>query len=79
MNRFRTGIMSRENEKIDDEYWTAWVRERMRVVREACSLVDTFIAPSEQLRKRFVEEFHLPADKVMYVFPRYNLRSFVEI
>lgn len=66
MNRFHTGETN-AMEKQDADYWTSWVQQRMKTVREASSKVDLFIAPSEHLQKRFIEEFHLPAHKVKYV------------
>ncbi len=52
----------------DEEYhWTRWVGTRMVETRRLASAVDLFIAPSEYLRKRFIDEFGLYADKVMYL------------
>ena len=64
MNRFHAGLTDEDSKRTDEAYWTGWVRDRMKIVREACDLVDIFIAPSEHLQRRFVEEFHLPAEKV---------------
>ena len=48
-------------------YWTRWVGNRMAHVREACEVVDVFIAPARYLLRRFRDEFGLPADKLVYL------------
>ena len=63
--RYYTGL--REAQPADVEYWTGWVGERMEHVRQMVAKVSLFIAPSEYLRRRFVDEFGLPKDKVVYL------------
>ena len=63
--RYYTGLQGAE--PADVEYWTRWVHERMEHVRRMIAKVSLFIAPSEYLRKRFVEEFGLPSEKVVYL------------
>eukprot|EP00026_Physarum_polycephalum_P001664 Phypoly_transcript_01666.p1 GENE.Phypoly_transcript_01666~~Phypoly_transcript_01666.p1 ORF type:complete len:901 (+),score=157.82 Phypoly_transcript_01666:113-2815(+) len=67
MNRFHTGVTTESSKQKDEAYWTEWVQKRMEEVRKACSMVDLFIAPSEHLRKRFIEEYNIPADKIIYI------------
>ena len=55
------------NKDREMDYWTWWVKERMRAVREACEAIDMFVAPSEHLRKRFIDEFGLPAEKIKFL------------
>ena len=55
------------NQDRELEYWTWWIHERMRAVREACDTIDMFITPSEHLRKRFIDEFGLPAEKTNFL------------
>ncbi len=49
------------------EYWTWWINERMRAVRQTCDAIDMFIAPSHHLQKRFIDEFGLSAEKIKYL------------
>jgi glycosyltransferase involved in cell wall biosynthesis len=51
----------------DLDYWTDWIRRRMEETRSVAQLVDYFIAPSEYLRRRFIDEFGLPESKVIYL------------
>ena len=49
------------------KYWTWWVDQRMQAVKKTCESIDMFIAPSKHLQQRFVDEFGLPAEKVMHL------------
>lgn len=51
----------------EEEHWTRWVGTRMAETRRLASAVDRFIAPSQYLRKRFVDEFGLDGSRVMYL------------
>ena len=51
----------------DARYWTQWVRRRMAHVRRVCAAIDVFIAPSEHLLRRFRDQFHLPARKLVQI------------
>jgi len=62
-NRFVTGLKGDDGEK----FWTQWISKRMEHVREMCKLVDLFHAPSQQLRKRYVDEFGLNPNKVKFL------------
>lgn len=53
-----------EEESADVRFHADWVRRRMHHLRQVCDAVDRFIAPSRQLRERFVEEFNLPTERV---------------
>lgn len=55
------------NKDRELEYWTWWIHERMRVVKQACEVIDLFIAPSDHLQQRFIQEFGLPAEKVVFL------------
>lgn len=73
MNRFHTGKETPIEKNKDVEYWTEWVNKRMKDVKEEVEKIDLFIAPSEHLKKRFVEEFKLPEHKVKYALFLKNL------
>lgn len=72
-NRYFTGIES--NAIQDFEYWKNWIRTRMQETRKVASVVNKFIAPSEYLRNRFIQEFDIPAEKIEYLdygFPQFK-------
>ena len=63
-NRYSGGdVTSEENDLV---YWTDWIKRRMAAVREACTYVDAFIAPSKYLEKKFVDQFSIPDHKMVY-------------
>ena len=78
--RCYTRYFSGASEEIETDlaYWTDWIRRRMAHIREICSVVDLFIAPSRYLFQRFRNEFDLPADKMVYLdygFQREHLKN----
>lgn len=56
-----------EDEDQEMKYWTWWIEQRMKMVKKTCQMIDMFIAPSKHLQQRFITEFGLPAEKVMYL------------
>lgn len=56
-----------EQRQADLAQWTSWVRRRMAAVRETVQKVDLFIAPARFLRQRFVEDFNISEDKIIYL------------
>jgi len=77
MNRFHSGEV--QNQEQDINYWTQWVNHRMQEVKQVSSLIDLFIAPSEHLQKRFVDEFHLPLSKVKYIDYGFDISRLPEV
>ncbi len=59
-------------------YWEAWVNERMQHIREIVGLVDCFIAPSRYLYNRFVTDFKLPEEKMVYLDYGFDLNRFAK-
>jgi glycosyltransferase involved in cell wall biosynthesis/MoaA/NifB/PqqE/SkfB family radical SAM enzyme len=62
-----------EYEKQDIESWSNWIHNRMLETKAIINKVDLFIAPSQYLRNRFVNEFSVPESKIIYLdygFPR---------
>jgi glycosyltransferase involved in cell wall biosynthesis/MoaA/NifB/PqqE/SkfB family radical SAM enzyme len=57
--------------------WAEWVRRRMAHVREVAELVDVFVAPARYLRDRFLQDFGLPASKVVYLDYGFDRSRFV--
>lgn len=60
----------------DKHYWSDWIHRRMDHVRNMASNVDLFIAPSKHLMNRFIHEFGLPEEKVVYLDYGFDLKRF---
>ncbi|NGX31139.1 MAG: 2-deoxystreptamine glucosyltransferase [Chlamydiae bacterium] len=58
---------SSQNDQEDVQYWAKWVNKRMHYVKEMCSLVDLFIAPSKYLMERFTKQFFIPEEKIVFL------------
>lgn len=56
-----------ENEKQDLEQWSKWINQRMIETKSIINKVDLFIAPSNYLRSRFINDFGVPSDKIVYL------------
>lgn len=56
-----------DEEATDLVYWTNWISRRMQHIRDILQYVNCFIAPSRYLYQRFVKEFGLPEDKMIYL------------
>ncbi len=65
------------NHQRDIDYWTNWIEGRMQVTKQLTEKVDLFLAPSQYLRNRFIDDFGIPAHKVIYLdygFPIHYLQ-----
>lgn len=81
-NRFFTGISS--NYENDLKYWTSWIASRMDETKKIITKVDLFLAPSKYLMNRFINDFGIPKEKIVYLdygFPTYlkPVRSQTEV
>ena len=56
-----------ENEKSDIEHWSSWTHQRMIETKAIINKVDLFIAPSNYLRDRFINDFGVPKNKIIYL------------
>ena len=56
-----------QEDKEDLTYWTNWVEKRMEHVRDMTSHVDLFIAPSHYLRNRFIDDFNIEPEQIIYL------------
>lgn len=56
-----------ENEQNDIDYWSNWVHQRMIETKAIIHKVDMFIAPSNYLRDRFIKDFEVPENKIIYL------------
>ncbi len=56
-----------ENENTEIENWSNWIHQRMIETKAIINKVDLFIAPSNYLRDRFINDFGVPEDKVIYL------------
>lgn len=55
-----------ENQK-DFDHWTNWIEARMDETRSIVDKVDLFIAPSNYLKNRFIHDFQVPQEKIIYM------------
>lgn len=79
-NRYFSGLP--EQHETDVAYWTNWIDNRMRETREIATNVDLFIAPSRYLLNRFVTDFNVPTEKIIYLdygFPLHYLTPIAPI
>ena len=56
-----------ENEKEDIENWSSWIHQRMIETKAIINKVDLFIAPSNYLRDRFINDFGVQESKIIYL------------
>ena len=66
-----------EDTTVDNDYWENWIERRMKSVEDLIPLIDYFIAPSNYLMNRFVNDFKLDKNKVEYLdygFPTHYLK-----
>lgn len=73
-NRYFSG-KSIDKER-DEKYWEQWVESRMEETRSVRDAVDLFIAPSRYLIHRFITDFEMPQEKIIYLdygFPLHYL------
>ena len=53
--------------EIENKSWSNWINKRMVETKAIVNKVDLFIAPSNYLRDRFVNEFNVPENKIVYL------------
>ena len=58
---------SSTNDKDDIAHWTKWVGKRMLETKTIIEKVDLFIAPSQYLRNRFINEFNVAQNKIIFL------------
>ncbi|MDD3804347.1 MAG: glycosyltransferase [bacterium] len=56
-----------ENANTDIDKWSSWIQQRMIETKAIINKVDLFIAPSNYLRDRFVNDFGVPENKIIYL------------
>ena len=59
------------------QYWTQWIGKRQQVMRQIIEKVNLFIAPSRYLMNRYIHDFGVPGEKIVYLdygFPLHYLR-----
>lgn len=62
----------------DEAYWSSWIGRRMQETRAIAQATDLFIAPSRYLRQRFIQDFQIPEQKIIYLdygFPTHYLKA----
>lgn len=58
---------NKADEEQDIESWSSWVHNRMIETKAIIDKVDLFIAPSQYLRNRFINEFSIPESKIIFL------------
>lgn len=65
-------------DKLNDvEHWTNWIDARMFTTKGLIDKIDLFHAPSKYLMNRFINDFGIPKEKIVYLdygFPTHYLR-----
>lgn len=56
-----------ENENTEIENWSSWINQRMSETKAIINNVDLFIAPSNYLRDRYINDFGVPKNKIIYL------------
>lgn len=65
---YRVYFSGREETKnADITNWSNWVNSRMQETKAMIEKVSLFIAPSNYLRERFIQDFNVPAEKIIYI------------
>ena len=65
------------NNDYEIEFWKKWIDTRMNAVKQICEKISLFIAPSKYLKNRFVNDFGLAENKIIYLdygFPTHYLK-----
>lgn len=60
-----SGREEKENEELKN--WSMWINNRMEETKSIIDKVDLFIAPSNYLKARYVNDFLIPEDKIIYL------------
>jgi glycosyltransferase involved in cell wall biosynthesis/organic radical activating enzyme len=58
---------NKADEKCNIEAWSSWIKKRMIETRAIIDKVDLFIAPSQYLRNRFINDFSISENKIAYL------------
>ena len=67
-NCYKVYFSGREKlEKEDCDNWSNWIHHRMIETKSIIEKVNLFIAPSNYLRQRFINEFSVPDEKIVYI------------
>jgi glycosyltransferase involved in cell wall biosynthesis len=61
------GKNTQNTELNDVNHWTNWINTRMLETKSFIDKVDLFIAPSKYLQQRFIDDFGMPASKIVYL------------
>jgi glycosyltransferase involved in cell wall biosynthesis len=67
---------AKEEHKKDLAYWTDWISRRMHYVKKVSHYVDKYIAPSHYLQRRFMTDFVIPHEKIVYLDYGFDLTRF---
>jgi glycosyltransferase involved in cell wall biosynthesis len=67
-NCYEVYLSGKEAEREQDiTAWSNWINRRMIETKAIIDKVDLFIAPSNYLRNRFIKDFGIPENKIIYL------------
>ena len=67
-NCYEVYFSGREQHRESDvQSWTTWIHNRMQETYAIIDKVDLFIAPAQYLRNRFIKDFGIPENKIIYL------------
>lgn len=68
LNCYKVYFSGKEaEEQTELQTWSNWIHNRMLETKAIVGKVNLFIAPSKYLRERFIEEFGMPENKIIYL------------
>lgn len=59
--------------ELDLTYWENWIENRMKHTKQVVNHIDHFIAPSNFLMQKFIQDFSIPKEKISYLDYGFNL------
>ena len=71
------GLQPPYSDYDDRNHWANWVEQRMEITKSIVKKVDLFHAPSKYLMNRFIADFGIPKEKIVYLdygFPTHYLQ-----
>ena len=64
-SRYFSGLGNTVEQNI--QYWTNWINGRMHHIKNMIQYVQLFVAPSRHLYQRFVDDFSILNDRIVYL------------
>ncbi|AVP87926.1 Glycosyl transferase, group 1 / radical SAM family protein [Candidatus Phycorickettsia trachydisci] len=70
-----SGYFTGDNDLAESDltYWENWIAGRMKYTKQVVNNIDHFIAPSDFLLKKFIQDFSVLKEKISYLDYGFNL------